>query len=427
MAGCASSTWPTRRPPVEVGFYDTPGAALGVAVAGSYAYVADGAAGLRVINVANPAAPSEVGFYDTPGIRRGVAVAGSYAYVADTDTAVCASSTSPTRPHQPRSVSTTRRESAPGWRVAGSYAYVADWGGGLRVINVANPAAPGRGRFYDTPGYAHGVAVAGSYAYVADGWQRAAHRQRGQPGRAGRGRLLRHARVCRGVAVAGSYAYVADRRGGLRIINVPTRRAPAEVGFYDTPGVRRWRGGGGQLRLRRRLWGAAAHHQRRQPGRAGEVRPYAAPGQWGVAVAGSYAYVADSAGAAHHQRGQPGRARRGRVLSTPTGRQAAWPWPGSYAYVADSEGRACGDDQRGQSGGAQRGRAIYDTPGLWPTGVAVAGGYAYVADDGWGDSLILRFVTGQPAPTATSTQPPSPINTPTPPPPPHRATPPSPS
>ena len=52
--------------------------------------------------------------------------------------------------------------------VAGSYAYVADWFGGLRVINVANPAAPIEVGFYDTPGNASGVAVAGSYAYVAD-------------------------------------------------------------------------------------------------------------------------------------------------------------------------------------------------------------------------------------------------------------------
>ena len=69
--------------PAEVGAYDTPGCAWGVAVAGSYAYVADWASGLRVINVANPAAPAEVGVYDTPGYATGVAVAGSYAYVAD--------------------------------------------------------------------------------------------------------------------------------------------------------------------------------------------------------------------------------------------------------------------------------------------------------------------------------------------------------
>ena len=57
--------------------------ARGVAVAGSYAYVADFWGGLRVIDVSNPAAPFEVGSYDTPGWARGVAVAGSYVYVAD--------------------------------------------------------------------------------------------------------------------------------------------------------------------------------------------------------------------------------------------------------------------------------------------------------------------------------------------------------
>jgi hypothetical protein len=39
-----------------------------VAVSGSYAYVADGYGGLRIINVSNPSNPTEVGFYDTPGV-----------------------------------------------------------------------------------------------------------------------------------------------------------------------------------------------------------------------------------------------------------------------------------------------------------------------------------------------------------------------
>jgi hypothetical protein len=72
---------------VEVGFYDTPGYARGVAVTANYAYVADDNSGLRIINVASPAAPAEVGFYDTPGYANGVALAGSYAYVAGSDPA----------------------------------------------------------------------------------------------------------------------------------------------------------------------------------------------------------------------------------------------------------------------------------------------------------------------------------------------------
>jgi len=111
--------------PELVGFVDTPGEAFGVAVAGAYAYVADTTAGLRVVDVSNPAAPFEVGSYDTPGWAYGVAVAGSYAYVAD-------------------------------------------FLDGLRVVDVSNPAAPVEVGSYDTPGAAYGIAVAGSYAYVAD-------------------------------------------------------------------------------------------------------------------------------------------------------------------------------------------------------------------------------------------------------------------
>jgi len=69
--------------PQEVGYYNTPGSADGVAVVGNYAYVADRGAGLRVIDVSNPAQPQEAGYYDTPGSAWGVAVTGSLAYVAD--------------------------------------------------------------------------------------------------------------------------------------------------------------------------------------------------------------------------------------------------------------------------------------------------------------------------------------------------------
>ncbi len=97
-----------------------------MAVTGNYAYVADGAAGLRVIDVSLPSAPAEVGFYDNPGTAYGVAVAGNYAYVSAGDA-------------------------------------------GLRVIDVSLPSAPTEVGFYDTAGiFAMGVAVVGNYAYVAD-------------------------------------------------------------------------------------------------------------------------------------------------------------------------------------------------------------------------------------------------------------------
>jgi hypothetical protein len=44
--------------PSQVGYYPNSGIARGIFVAGNYAYVADNATGLKVINVSNPAAPT---------------------------------------------------------------------------------------------------------------------------------------------------------------------------------------------------------------------------------------------------------------------------------------------------------------------------------------------------------------------------------
>ena len=53
-------------------------------MAGNYAYVAAYGAGLRIINVSDPAHPTEVGYYNALGAE-GVAVSGNYAYVAGRD------------------------------------------------------------------------------------------------------------------------------------------------------------------------------------------------------------------------------------------------------------------------------------------------------------------------------------------------------
>ncbi len=67
--------------PVEIGYYDTPGQADNLTVAGSYAYIVDG--DLRIVDISNPAAPAEVGFYDVPdlAITPHVAVQGHHAYL----------------------------------------------------------------------------------------------------------------------------------------------------------------------------------------------------------------------------------------------------------------------------------------------------------------------------------------------------------
>ncbi len=71
--------------PSLLGMCNMSGSALWVELAGCLAYVADGASGLRVVNVTNPRQPNALGIYNTPGTAQGVTVAGGIAYVADQD------------------------------------------------------------------------------------------------------------------------------------------------------------------------------------------------------------------------------------------------------------------------------------------------------------------------------------------------------
>ena len=69
--------------PTRLGSIDIPGYANNVDVNGNFAYVAAGAAGLVVVDVADPATPQIVASFDTPGNANDVRVVGTRAYVAD--------------------------------------------------------------------------------------------------------------------------------------------------------------------------------------------------------------------------------------------------------------------------------------------------------------------------------------------------------
>jgi hypothetical protein len=246
----------------QLGFYDTPGEAFGVAVSGNYAYVADGGegtetdwdTGLRVVNISNPAAPSETGFYDSPGSSFSVAVLGNHAYLADgTQGLRVVNITNPSSPVEAGWCYTPGY--AYGVAVAGSYAYVASGSGGLQVVNIANSSAPFEAGYYYSPGWAGGVAVSGNYAYVADGNRGLRVVNITNPSSPFEVGFYDTPGNASGVAVSGNYAYVADGGAGLRVVNITNPAAPFEVGFYGTP------------------WGTSD-----------------------VAVSGNYAYVADGGG-----------------------------------------------------------------------------------------------------------------------------------
>ena len=134
---------------------------------GDLALAADGSAGLRVIDISDPASPTEAGFLDTPGYALGVAVTGSLALVADLNEGLRVIDISdPTNPQEVGSADTPG--SAYGVAVIGDLALVADGGSGLRLIDISDPTSPQEVGFFGTPGYAYGVVVSGDLALVAD-------------------------------------------------------------------------------------------------------------------------------------------------------------------------------------------------------------------------------------------------------------------
>jgi len=347
-----------------------------VAVEGNYAYIGVGPR-LVILDVSDKAHPIVIGRTGVlPGVVSGVAVAGSYAYVAVEGGGLrIINVADPARPREVGFYDT------PGWAygvaVSGSYAYVAD-GAGLRIINVADPARPTEVGFYETPGVALGVAVAGNYAYVADWGGGLRIINVADPARPREVGFYDTPGNARGVVVSGSYAYVADDYEGLRIINVADPARPREVGFYETPGYAEGVAVSGSYAYVA-AWDAGLRIINvADPARPTEVGFYETLGYGlGVAVVGSYAYVAA---------GYEGL-RIINVADPAEPREVGFHEPlvcalgvavsGNYAYVAD--GYAGLSIINVADPAHPREVGFYDTPG-WAWGVAVSGSYAYVAD-----------------------------------------------
>ncbi len=207
-----------------------------VAVSGTLAYVAAGGAGLRVVDISNPAFPTEVGFWDSRGYAEGVAVAGKTAYLADGPYGLRVFDVS--KPAQPAEIgSAYPMNYAFKVVVEGRYAYIAAAGAGLLIADISDPRSPVEIGSLDTSGYAYGVAVAGNIAYVADGWEGLKIVNVADPAHPYQVGSYKTPGWAFGLALSGAAAYVADAFGGLRVINVADAARPFEVLRHEATGT----------------------------------------------------------------------------------------------------------------------------------------------------------------------------------------------
>jgi hypothetical protein len=201
--------------PDELGFCTGPAATA--VVDGRYSYVACGSAGIRVIDVFDPSSPCEVGTYSSC-FGFGVAVHDTCAYIADGNLLVLSVS-DPTNPRAIGScgVASADRVCVLDHRVCMS---AQNYPGGLRLVDVVDPAAPYLTCTFDTPDLARGVFVSGQYAYVVwdgDGLRIVDVSSPEALQEVGRCDLFGAAVR---IQVAGHYAYVAADEMGLRILDV---------------------------------------------------------------------------------------------------------------------------------------------------------------------------------------------------------------
>jgi hypothetical protein len=147
--------------------YETPGYIEGVSISGQHVYLADGPAGMRIMDVKEPTNPVEVAHVYSNNYVFHVATDGNFAYLAAGSGGLLISDIS--NPLQPLEVGSL---DTPGYAfcvaIGGSNAYVADGWRGLRLVDVSNPVKPTEVASYDTGGWTTGVTTSGEVLYVGD-------------------------------------------------------------------------------------------------------------------------------------------------------------------------------------------------------------------------------------------------------------------
>jgi hypothetical protein len=207
---------------------------MDVAVRGNYAFLADGAEGLEIIDVRNPALPTRInGGGLTTGASR-VVLFSNHAYVT---TRLGLERVDVTDPMHPLPAGSYSAEGPVD--VAGDYAFLADYNG-LHVIDVRHATNLVRVGFRERHNFPTDVVVSGNYVYVAElqtGFHIFDVSSPSNPTRVGGYNTSDYVPghgyyPTADLVVSGSYLYVANGSGGVKVFDISNPTNPIPAGSY---------------------------------------------------------------------------------------------------------------------------------------------------------------------------------------------------
>ncbi|HTY09212.1 MAG TPA: FlgD immunoglobulin-like domain containing protein, partial [Candidatus Edwardsbacteria bacterium] len=230
--------------PRQVGYFPSAhGGYTKIVVRDTLAFAAEAQLGLRIIDIADPAAPITVDSVRIPGFTGGLALRDSFVYYAQ-DTLYVINVADARDPYIAGKLKTAA--SAGDITIEGDRGYVAAGSAGLRIVDLSDPAHPAELGFDDTPGTASDVAVRDTFAYVADGngGLRVINvANPASPVETGSWSLgLGSFGGAQAVALDGNLAYVAYDTFGVRVVDIADPAHPVEAGHYQyrTYGTSDW-------------------------------------------------------------------------------------------------------------------------------------------------------------------------------------------
>jgi hypothetical protein len=242
VCGTCLLLWCGRPEPHEQATYtilstcQLPGYAEDIALSGNYAYIANGQAGLQIIDISDPESTALIGEYITGKSAQGVAIRDSLAFIAT------ASGNGLVVVNIENPAACSLLGADPGYteyRVFALpdtfYVYIAalDF---FIIENCSIPQYPYYDERVSTPGDARGIFVYNSLAFVACEQMGLYIYYTARPDSAVYlvGSIDTPSNA-QNVYVSGDLAYVADGRGGLIIIDISDPAAPFITGIYNTP------------------------------------------------------------------------------------------------------------------------------------------------------------------------------------------------